>query len=115
MNFYLRCGLAAILTASASPAAIAEALFQEEIHADSFDNLVIYSPGGYKRIIVGQGHLAEALKKAQAQAGEPEIVYEESYDGRYDAGCPRYGVLLHGRSYMYGLPMNVVPTPVGRC
>ena len=35
--------------------------YRDHIYADLFGNLVIQSPSGYKRIIVGQGHLAKKL------------------------------------------------------
>lgn len=93
-------------------AALAGGLYQEQVHADSFGNLIIYSPAGYKRIVVGQGHLAEALQAAQDEAAEP---YYYDRDRRYDSRCNRQPVLLKGRSYMYGLPDKVVPVPAGIC
>lgn len=90
--------------------------YEERIHADSFGNLVIYSPGGYKRIVVGKGYLAEELAAEQG-LGDPEVVYleEDAYRGRYRLRCNREPVLLHGRSYMYGLPDGVLPAPAGTC
>jgi hypothetical protein len=97
-------------------AAAAGNLYQEQIHADSFDNLVIYSPGGYKRIVVGQGYLAEALAAAQAEVARSHDDYAPRYrERRYRDHCNRQPVLLHGRSHMYGLPDNVVPVPAGIC
>ncbi|MCT8999311.1 hypothetical protein [Chelativorans intermedius] len=82
-------------------------------YSDSFGNLVVHSPGGYKRIVVGRGHLA-----AGPRAQGPKVVYLEERDGalylRERRRC-RHGVRLHGRSYMYGLPENVLPVPAASC
>lgn len=84
--------------------------YHDRIHADSFGNLIIHSPSGYKRIVVGQGHLARELSE-YTRAGTPDVVYLEEREVRVRAPrrCRTDGVLLHGRSYMYGLPDNVVP------
>lgn len=83
--------------------------YHDRVQADSFGNLIIHSPAGYKRIVVGQGHLAEELA-AYSRAGQPKVVYlEPSGERRAIRHCRSQGVLLHGRSYMYGLPDNVVP------
>ena len=83
--------------------------YSDRVHADSYGNLIIHSASGYKRIVVGQGHLAEELA-AYSRAGEPKVVYlEPSAGDRVVRRCRAQGVLLHGRSYMYGLPDNVVP------
>lgn len=98
--------------------AFAGSLYQEQVHADSFGNLIIYSPAGYKRIVVGQGYLAEALKAAQAEVVHPHRNHGYRYRDRrrsYDPDCNRHPVLLRGRSYMYGLPDKVVPVPAGIC
>ena len=98
---------AALVVAGAVPAAAGG--YADRVHADSFGNLIIHSTAGYKRIVVGQGHLAEELA-AYSRAGAPEVVYlQPSTEGRALRGCRPQGVLLHGRSYMYGLPDNVVP------
>ena len=39
------------------------AAYHDHVYSDLFGNLVIQSPNGFKRIIVGQGHLANKLKK----------------------------------------------------
>ncbi|RST88425.1 hypothetical protein EJC49_01205 [Aquibium carbonis] len=100
----------AILAVSASGSGQAFAGgYHDRVQADSFGNLIIHSPGGYKRIVVGQGHLAEELA-AYSRAGEPRVVYlEPSTERRSVRRCRSQGVLMHGRSYMYGLPDNVVP------
>lgn len=83
--------------------------YADRVHADSFGNLIIHSAAGYKRIVVGQGHLAEELAD-YSRGDAPEVVYlEPSTRGGAVRRCRSQGVLLHGRSYMYGLPDNVVP------
>lgn len=94
------------------------------VYADPFGNLVIHSHAGYKRIVVGKGHLADELgagdtHKPTIVYGRPKTAYlEKRADGhlylRKDDDC-RYGARLHGRSHMYGLPRNVVPVPVVTC
>jgi hypothetical protein len=86
--------------------------YRDHIYADSFGNLVIQSPSGYKRIIVGQGHLAKELSSYE-RAGDPDpdVVYldndPDGYQGYRDCYRPPY--LFKGRSYMYGLPDGVIP------
>lgn len=99
----LACAAVAALGSQAS----ADGRVRDRVYADSFGNLVIHSAAGYKRIVVGEGHLAKELG-AYTGSDEPAIV-------EYDPGrvvvrdCP--AVLLKGRSYMYGLPDHVVPQP----
>lgn len=103
-----RAAAAALLVAASAGPAVAGG-YSDRVHADSYGNLIIRSPAGYKRIVVGQGHLAGELS-AYSRAGEPKVVYLDPATG--EAAVPRcrsQGVLLHGRSYMYGLPDNVVP------
>ncbi len=108
--------LCAATFAMAVPAS-AGSLFQDEVHADSFGNLVIYSPAGYKRIVVGKGHMAPQLQQYgdarqdidENGAGLPRGPYVEY------ASCRRAGVLLRGRSFMYGLPNNVLPVLESPC
>jgi hypothetical protein len=84
--------------------------YGDRISADSFGNLIIYSAAGYKRIVVGQGHLAQELA-AYSHAGSADVVYMDDAEAGYaePVRCRPQGVLLHGRSYMYGLPDGVVP------
>jgi hypothetical protein len=106
---FLTAGIAVFLAADAR----AWTRFHDHVYADSFGNLVIQSPSGYKRIVVGQGHLARQLSKYE-HASNPEVVYlDEGGDG-YDGGyvyrdCFRPPYLFKGRSYMYGLPDGVIP------
>ena len=55
---------AAGLIVAAAPAFAGDP-YGERYHADTFGNLIVYSPAGYKRIIVGQGHV---LAEYEAQA-----------------------------------------------
>lgn len=102
---------AVILCGLAGPSPAGD-LYGERVHADSFGNLVIHSASGYKRIVVGRGYLAAQLKDA-SRGDDPDVVYYEaprpakSYEGR----CRTVPGLFKGRSYMYGLPDGVVPTP----
>jgi hypothetical protein len=96
----------------ANAPAMAGSFYHDHAYADSYGNLVIYSPAGYKAIVVGKGYLAPKLAEATGKA--PHIVYGSAAPGpvSYLADrCARSAVLLHGRSYMYGLPENVVPVP----
>jgi hypothetical protein len=100
--------------ALAAPAA-AGGLYHEHAYADSFGNLVVYAPSGYKRIVVGKGYLADRVASAAGEEG-PDVVRLHHTPGQYT--YIRHGecaVLLHGRSYMYGLPDNVVPVPAKNC
>jgi len=105
--------LAAFFTASASGVAgdRADAL----VYADRYGNLVIHAASGFKRIIVGEGHRLDAV--APVDIGEPEvIVFDETTatDHAPVQRCP-HGVLVKGRSYMYGLPDNALPVLRATC
>ena len=85
---------------------------RDRVHADSFGNLVIHSPAGYKRIIVGQGHAAEAynLTGSYYEPEEPMVVYLDEERARsHVRHCWRPPHRWQGRGYMYGLPDHVVP------
>ena len=101
-------GLAAMAAAAmlaASPALGAED-GRDRVHADSFGNLVIHSQAGYKRIIVGMGHVAEAYQLTGSYY-EPEVV--ELDRERHVRRCWRPPYVWHGRSHMYGLDRGEVP------
>jgi hypothetical protein len=103
--------LAAGLFVAAAPAMAADS-YGERYHADSFGNLIVYSPAGYKRIIVGQGHVLaeyEAQAAAEPQGYEDDGPAVEAY-----RHCYTVPGMFKGRSYMYGLPDGVVPTPARR-
>ena len=85
-------------------------------YADSYGNLIIYSRAGYKRIVIGRGHLAaelNAYSAADAQ-DEPHVVrLDDSFNLVID--CDRAPALLKGRSYMFGLRDGELPEPSGSC
>lgn len=104
-----------LLTLALAAPAAAGGLYHEHAYADSFGNLVVYSPAGYKRIVVGKGYLAEELASAEGGDGA-HVVRLHRAPGQYAyVGRGECAVLLHGRSYMYGLPDNVVPVPAKDC
>ena len=106
----------AILTAAmmlfSAGNALATGRYHDYVYADSFGNLVIQSPSGYKRIVVGQGHLAGQLSSYEGVDDEDAdansvTIDEDGYRTYRDCYRPPY--LFKGRSYMYGLPDGVVP------
>ena len=100
--------MAALTAGSAS----AGGLVKDRVHADSFGNLVIHSSAGYKRIIVGMGHTAEAYNVTGSyyEPEGPEVVYlEEPARTSHVRRCSRPPYVWHGRSHMYGLPQGVIP------
>lgn len=97
----LAAALATILFA-ATPAMAGEGA--DRVHADSFGNLVIHSSAGYKRIIVGMGHVAEAYQLTGSYY-EPEEAQPRPVARR----CWRPPHVWHGRSQMYGLRDGEVP------
>lgn len=82
---------------------------QDHVYADSFGNLVIDSAAGYKRILVGEGHMAKKLA-SYTSGNEPEVIH---FNDHVEAGptqdCYRPPVLVKGRSYMYGLSDGEMP------
>ncbi|MBL8582613.1 MAG: hypothetical protein JNL61_10360 [Rhizobiaceae bacterium] len=129
----LRQTAVALLAACALSAAVAPSVAgqyfdgvyvepRDRIYADSFGNLVVHSRSGYKRIIVGQGHLAADLRQYSQGTSQRPLEYGmsdeeagERYgwraDGRPRQPCHKPAVILHGRGYMYGLEDGEVPTP----
>lgn len=105
--------LAALFSTSAS--GVAGDRTDAFVYADRYGNLVIHAASGFKRIIVGEGHRLDAV--APVDTGEPEvIVFDESAatDSVRSRRCP-HGVLVKGRSYMYGLPDNALPVLRATC
>jgi hypothetical protein len=97
-----------------SPAgdALASGRYHDYIYSDSFGNLIIQSPSGFKRIVVGQGHLAKQLSSYEAAEDEyadDDIVTIDENGYRSYRDCRRPPYLFKGRSYMYGLPDGVIP------
>lgn len=106
--------LALTFTGLAAAPALAGGL-HDHVYADSFGNLIIHSPAGYKRIIVGEGHMADELSGYTATDG-PDVVYLDEADRAIAAGeCYRPPWLLKGRSYMYGFDQGEIPFQGGPC
>lgn len=101
LSMTLAVGVAAFI---AGPAG-AENL-RDRVYADSFGNLVIHSSAGYKRIIVGQGDIAESynLTGSYYEPEERRVVY---LDPPREERCFRPPYRWEGRSQMYGLPAHV--------
>lgn len=109
---FVLAGAAAILTVAlvSSTADAGDGRYRDKVYADSYGNLVIHSAAGYKRIIVGEGHLAGKLAEYTGSE-DADVVYYDEDDGRAYVKRCRRATLLKGRSYMYGLPDGVVPEP----
>ena len=104
--------LAAACALAAGSASAGSVVVSDSVHADSFGNLVIHSPAGYKRIIVGMGHTADAynLTGSYYEPEGPEVVALDGRAGASDARrCWRPPYVWHGRSHMYGLPQGIIP------
>lgn len=109
-NIFLASAVAAAMLASVSVAAAGGAV-SDRVYADSYGNLVIHSPAGYKRIIVGMGHTADAYNETGSYY-EPEVVYlddkpqaeQETY-----TYCTRPPHVWTGRAHMYGLTDGEIP------
>lgn len=105
--------LAAGLAGFAAPAH-AGGSAHDRVYADSFGNLIVHSRIGYKRIVVGQGHLAGELA-AYEQGGRPDdVAYHDGGDMAVPYECWKPAVLLKGRSYMYGLEDGELPDLPGK-
>lgn len=103
------CALAAGLVAG--PAAAGTGPFgRDRVHADSFGNLVIMSPAGYKRILVGKGYAADAYH-ATGSYYEPEHDVPPPRREGARADCEYAPLAAKGRSYMYGQPEDFVFSP----
>ena len=101
--------LAVVAFAAAAPAMAGQ--LRDHVHADSFGNLVIYSPSGYKRIMVGKGYAAEGYNATGSyyETDAPEVVYLDGGRAERFRHCHRPPYRWQGRSFMYGLPDHVVP------
>lgn len=100
-------GLAAVIaTVFFATAAATAGDGGDRVHADSFGNLVIHSSAGYKRIIVGMGHVAESYRLTGSYY-EPDDVSQEPRQAKRHCWRPPH--VWHGRSQMYGLRDGEVP------
>lgn len=95
--------LAVLLVVAAVPAGAGD-----RVYADGYDNLVIESRGGHKRILVGKGHLAPEPVDYERPRARPV------YDDGLPTWCRKPAVLLKGRSYMYGLSDGELPDLPGK-
>jgi len=100
----------AVAICSVPSAAFATSRLKERVYDDSFGNLIVISPSGYKRIVVGMGHIAAELEaERRASAG---FAYGTAKSPRR---CHIPAVLWQGRSQMYGLQDGEIPTPPVVC
>lgn len=107
MRLLLPAILSMGMAAAASTGAAAEGKHKERYYDDSFGNLVIITPSGYKRIVVGAGHLAAELEEING----PKVVYlDEDEQSRHVRRCHRPAYRWVGRDRMYGLEKWEVPT-----
>jgi hypothetical protein len=100
-------GLAAPANAGGGP-------YHDRVYADSFGNLVVHSRSGYKRIVVGQGHLAKELADYERPRDRDVVYLDEDDDEAVPYQCWKPAVLLKGRSYMYGLEDGELPDLPGK-
>ena len=114
---FLPLALCLMAGAFAVPAHAGGGPYHDRVYADSFGNLVIHSRTGYKRIVVGKGHLAKELADYQQPGSGDGVVYlDEDDDGEVVfRDCWKPAVLLKGRSYMYGLEAGELPDLPGGC
>lgn len=102
------------VTASSGPAQAGGG--HDRVYADSFGNLIVQSPGGYKRIVVGAGHLARQLNDYQQTGEETSLEEDASVPVIVESRpCYRPPVLVKGRSYMYGFDQGEIPLRGGDC
>ena len=100
----------------AAPAAADGGPYHDRIYADSFGNLVVHSRSGYKRIVVGQGHLARELADYERPAARTTSSISTTTTAKIVfRDCWKPAVLLKGRSYMYGLEDGELPDLPGGC
>lgn len=78
---------------------------KERFYDDSFGNLIIISPSGYKRIVVGKGYVAAEME-AERRADAAYVPKGAPPAYRH---CYRPPVLWKGRGYMYGLADGEIP------
>jgi len=110
------CLLAVSLAAGALVVpAFASGPYHDRVYADSFGNLVVHSRSGYKRIVVGAGHLAKDLADYQRTGGDGVVYLDRNDIDSRVYRCWKPAVLLKGRSYMYGLEDGELPDLPGSC
>lgn len=88
----------------------------DRVRADTAGNLIVESDAGYKRILVGKGHMAaEVARYLDAESPQTSNAAPHGHREQRAEGCRRQGVLLKGRAYMYGLADGELPVLVGPC
>lgn len=111
---FLPLALGVAAAALAFPAQAEGGPHHDRIYADSFGNLVVHSRSGYKRIVVGRGHLAQELAEYERPRDHAVVYLDQAGDGVVPYECWRPAVLLKGRSYMYGLEDGELPDLPGK-
>lgn len=126
--------LLALPLAFAATSATAGARVADRTYTDSFGNLVIVSPAGYKRIIVGGGASSPREVTRPRQERIDGVIYFDRPDEatkpkvyrghssrtsgyrvpRYSYRCVRGAMVVRGRSYMYGIG-NAMPVLANQC
>ncbi len=81
---------------------------KERVYDDSFGNLIIISPSGYKRIVVGMGYIAAEMEAERQAAAGPRAESRQRH-------CWSKPVLWKGREQMWGLADGEVPSPPVYC
>ena len=113
LKFFLAFASSAFAAVASAGDYVSVATTGDYVYADSFGNLIIRSPAGYKRIIVGEGHMADQLS---GSTGDPDVVYLDEADRAVETGgCYRPPWLLKGRSYIYGFDEGEIPFQGGPC
>lgn len=98
--------LAAALSAAALMPAAAGTYAKERVYDDSFGNLIILSPSGHKRIVVGMGHIAVEMEQERSESS----AYRHGDGYRVvKRHCYRPPHIWKGRGYMYGLADGEIP------
>ncbi len=105
----------ALATGGLTAAADAASRYRDHVYADSFGNLIVYSRAGYKRIVVGKGHLAEQFSSREETGDGGAVYLDDLEDPRFLVRCYRPPVFVKGRSYMYGLAEGEMPDLWGGC
>lgn len=98
--------VAAALFAAALTPASAGKFLKERVYDDSFGNLIILSPSGYKRIVVGMGHIAVEMEQERRAAAA--YAHDDGYHV-VRRHCHRPPHIWKGRGYMYGLADGEIP------
>lgn len=116
-SLFVAAALVAAATTAPALAGSFDGAGQGRVYADAYGNLVIESRAGFKRIMVGKGYMAGDYQALDLETPR-ETAYLERNGGKLylrRANPCTEGVLIKGRSYMYGLPDGVLPVLVAPC